>query len=66
MVTLTVRISDELNAAIEEFCKVEDRSKSWLIKKAIQEKLERWQNSHPSHDLTKKLQTPRSAHSENL
>ncbi len=44
MTTLTVRISDELDQALQQFCKEEDRSKSWLLKKALQEKLEDWQD----------------------
>lgn len=42
MSTLTVRVPDELEEALNHFCKEEDRSKSWLIKKALQEKLEDW------------------------
>ena len=44
MSTLTVRIPEELKAAIAKFCQEEDRSKSWLIKRALQEKLEDWQD----------------------
>ena len=44
MSTVTVRIPDELEKIMEKFCKKEDRSKSWLIKKAIQEKLEDWED----------------------
>jgi predicted transcriptional regulator len=44
MSTLTVRISDDLEAAIAKFCQEENRSKSWLIKRAIEEKLEDWQD----------------------
>jgi predicted transcriptional regulator len=43
MATLTVRIPEELELVIKDFCSKEDRSKSWLIKKALQEKLEDWQ-----------------------
>jgi len=42
MTTLTVRIPDDLDKKISLFCKAEDRSKSWLIKKALQEKLQDW------------------------
>lgn len=45
MSTITVRIPDELNPLIEEFCKIEDRSKSWLVKRALEEKLEEWRNT---------------------
>ena len=44
MKALTVRISEELDQVVQEFCKKEDRSKSWLIKKALQEKLEDWED----------------------
>lgn len=42
MSTLTVRIPQELEKMLETFCKEEDRTKSWIIKKALQEKLEDW------------------------
>jgi predicted DNA-binding protein len=42
MSVLTVRVPDELDKIINQFCKEEDRTKSWLVKKAIQEKLEDW------------------------
>ncbi|MBU6140678.1 MAG: ribbon-helix-helix protein, CopG family [Proteobacteria bacterium] len=42
MSIITVRVSDELEAVLGRYCKEEDRSKSWLIKKALQEKLEDW------------------------
>jgi predicted transcriptional regulator len=45
MSTITVRIPDELDPIIEEFCEKEERSKSWLVKKALQEKLEEWRDS---------------------
>jgi predicted transcriptional regulator len=44
MTTLTFRVPDELNQVLEEICKEEDRSKSWFMKKALQEKLEDWQD----------------------
>ncbi len=44
MTTLTVRIPEELDNLLQQFCKEEDRSKSWLLKKALQEKLEDWQD----------------------
>lgn len=44
MTTLTFRVPDELNQLLEELCKEEDRSKSWFMKKALQEKLEDWQD----------------------
>ncbi len=44
MTTLTVRIPEELDKILQEFCKEEDRSKSWLLKKALREKLEDWQD----------------------
>ncbi|MFT6106304.1 MAG: putative DNA-binding protein [Rickettsiales bacterium] len=44
MSVLTVRVPDELDKIINQFCKEEDRTKSWLVKKAIQEKLEDWSN----------------------
>ena len=44
MSIITVRIPDELDSIIDDFCKEEDRSKSWLVKKAIMEKLEDWQD----------------------
>jgi predicted transcriptional regulator len=46
MSTITVRIPDKLDSVIDEFCKKEDRSKSWLVKKALMEKLEDWQDLH--------------------
>lgn len=42
MSVLTVRIPQELKKMLETFCKEEDRTKSWLIKKALREKLEDW------------------------
>ena len=44
MATLTVRIPEELDKVLQQFCEEEDRSKSWLLKKALQEKLEDWQD----------------------
>jgi predicted transcriptional regulator len=44
MSTITVRIPDELDPIIDEFCKEEDRSKSWLVKKALKEKLQEWRD----------------------
>jgi len=42
MTTLSVRIPDDLNRALEEFCVTKERSKSWVLKKILQEKLEDW------------------------
>lgn len=42
MSTITIEIPDELDPIIEEFCKKEERSKSWLVEKALVEKLEDW------------------------
>ena len=42
MTTLSVRIPDDLNQALEEFCAAKERSKSWVLKKILQEKLEDW------------------------
>lgn len=44
MSSITVRIPDDLEAVLNEFCEEEDRSKSWVIKKALAEKLENWQD----------------------
>lgn len=44
MSVLTVRIPDELEKELEKFCKHENCSKSSLVKKALQEKLEDWQD----------------------
>ena len=44
MTTLTFRVPDELSQLLEELCKEEDRSKSWFMKKALQEKLEEWRD----------------------
>lgn len=44
MTTVTFRIPDELNELLEEICREEDRSKSWFMKKALQEKLEDWRD----------------------
>lgn len=44
MTTVTFRIPDELNEILEELCKEQDRSKSWFMRKALQEKLEDWRD----------------------
>ncbi|MES2677596.1 MAG: DUF6290 family protein [Pseudomonadota bacterium] len=44
MSVLTFRIPADLEKVLEKFCEEEDRTKSWLIKKALQEKLEDWQD----------------------
>jgi predicted DNA-binding protein len=44
MSTITVRIPDELDPIIKEFCEEEDRSKSWLVKRALKEKLKEWKD----------------------
>ncbi|NBV06292.1 MAG: ribbon-helix-helix protein, CopG family [Proteobacteria bacterium] len=40
MTTLTVRIDNDLADILEKFCKEEDRSKSWFLKKFLKEGLE--------------------------
>lgn len=45
MTTLTFRVPDELNQILEDLCAEEDRSKSWFMKCALQEKLENWQDA---------------------
>jgi predicted transcriptional regulator len=44
MTTVTFRIPDELNEILEELCRQEDRSKSWFMRKALEEKLEDWRD----------------------
>lgn len=44
MSVITVRIPSELESFVEEFCKEEDRTKAWLVKKALQEKMEDWRD----------------------
>ncbi len=44
MTTVTFKIPDELNELLEELCREEDRSKSWFMRKALQEKLEDWRD----------------------
>jgi RHH-type rel operon transcriptional repressor/antitoxin RelB len=44
MTTLTFRVPDELDQFLEEICKEEDRSKSWFMRKALEEKLEEWRD----------------------
>jgi predicted transcriptional regulator len=44
MTTLTFRVPDELNQILEDLCREEDRSKSWFMKRVLQEKLEEWQD----------------------
>jgi len=45
MAIITVRIPDELISIIDKFCEEEDRSRSWLARKALEEKLEEWRNT---------------------
>lgn len=52
MSTITVRIPDELNSLIEEFCKAEDRSRSWLVKKSLEEKLGEWRVTKANSEKT--------------
>ena len=66
MITLTVRISRELNLLIEEFCKEEDRSKSWFTRKALEEKLEERQNGRCSKTPSKNKKIRRIANTKNL
>ncbi len=37
---VTVRIPDALNKILEKFCEIDERSKSWFIKKALQSYIE--------------------------
>lgn len=52
MPSITVRIPDELIPLIENFCKVEDRSRSWLVKKALEEKLGEWHVTKTNSEKT--------------
>ncbi len=36
MTTVTVRIPDQLDQALERLCKQEDRNKSWFLKKGLE------------------------------
>ncbi len=36
MTTVTVRLPNDLNKALERICKQEDRNKSWFIKKGLE------------------------------
>ena len=40
MVTLTFRVPDELAEELDALCKEEDRTRSWFMKRALQEKME--------------------------
>lgn len=40
MVTLTFRVPDELAEELDNLCKEEDRTRSWFMKRALQEKME--------------------------
>ena len=42
MITLTFRVPEELDKELEFACKEQDRSKSWFIKQALQDKLDEW------------------------
>ena len=42
MITVTARFPDELNKLLEEYCAKEDRSKSWVLRKFLQEGLDEW------------------------
>ncbi len=54
MTTVTFRIPDELNKILEELCKEEDRSKSWFMRKALEEKLEDWRDTRAGLKALKK------------
>ena len=45
MAIITVRIPDELISIIDIFCEEEDRSRSWLARKALEEKLAKWRET---------------------
>ena len=67
MATLTVRVPEELEEVLNQFCKEEDRSKSWLIKKALQEKLEDWQDLREGlRALQEHEKNPRTVSHKNL
>ncbi len=53
MTTLTVRIPEDLNAVLEEFCKTDERSKSWFVKKALQNYLEDLEDQRLAQKLMK-------------
>lgn len=44
MSSITVKIPDSLEQVLNDFCKQEERSKSWIIRKALAEKLEDWKD----------------------
>ncbi len=67
MSTITVRVPDELEKIMEKFCKKEDRTKSWLIKKAVQEKLEDWEDLQDALSALKKhKKNPKTIDHEDL
>ena len=53
---ITVRIPDQLEEIMSQFCKEEDRSRSWFIKRAIEDKLEDWQDLRDGIKALKKHQ----------
>jgi predicted transcriptional regulator len=44
MTTLTFRVPDALAEELEKMCEEQDRTKSWFMKKALQEKMEEWRD----------------------
>lgn len=42
MTTLTFRVPDSLADKLDEMCREQDRTKSWFMKRALQEKMEEW------------------------
>ena len=44
MATLTFRVPDSLAEELEKMCAEQDRTKSWFMKKALQEKMEEWRD----------------------
>lgn len=40
MTVTTVRIEDKLNQKLEKFCETQDRSKSWVIREALEKYLD--------------------------
>lgn len=41
MTVTTIRIDDDLNKKLEKLCEQEDRSKSWVIREALEKYLEK-------------------------
>lgn len=44
MTTLTFRVPESLAEELEELCKEQDRTKSWFMKKALEEKMQEWRD----------------------